>query len=157
MTASQLATQTVNAHALDVASLLAHEPVDLLRQAANATSAGPDWYLTSAPPSAATLWTPVPILVCVEPLILDGPLQAHCTLRWRTMNPGLARHGALLLGAVATATQYRPTTELSLLETQDRWSLLRRADPPRRRDAAHAFLRALSRCLELEIALELAP
>jgi len=157
MITNQLATQTVNAHVLDVASLLAHEPADLLRQAANATAAGPDWYLTSAPPSASTLWLAVPILVGVEALILDGPLQAHCTLHWRTMNSTLARRGELLLFAVATATRYRPTTELSLLVVHPRPWHLRRVDAPRRRDAAHAFLRALGQHLELQMALEDAP
>lgn len=157
MSSHQLATQTVNAHLLDVASLLAHEPVDLLRQAANATAAGPDWYLTSAPPSGTTLWVPVPILVSVDALILDGPLVAHCTLRWRTMTSTPARRGELLLWAIATATRCRPTTELSLLTVHRRARPLRRVDSPRRRDAAHAFLRALGQHLELQMALEDAP
>ncbi len=154
MIASLLASQSACCHVLDVATRLEHESVDLLRQAANATSAGDDWFLTTAPPSATTLWRSTPTLVSVEAPILDGPHEAHCTLRWQTLHTALPRHGRLILRALATSTGHRPITELTLLEVANGRNAPRRADHSRPRDAAYDFLRELARRLEREQSME---
>lgn len=149
MIVEHLAAHSVAVHPLDLAALSRDELVDLLRQAANATAAGPDWYLARTHPATASSNA---ILVRVEPMVLDSPREAHCALFWRTMNTTLARHGILRLRALATALDPRPASELSLDELDPRTRTFWRLDARRKRDGARTFLRALAQHLERDLA-----
>lgn len=152
MITQHLAAHTAAVHPLDLAALSCVELVDLLRQAANATAAGPDWYLTSVPPGAAILGNSPKVLVRVEPMVLDSPREVHCTLRWQTMRTALPCRGTLQLRAVATALIPHASSELSLDELRARPHTLRRNDTRRRQDTAHGFLRSLAHRIERDLA-----
>ncbi len=149
MITEHLATHTVAVHPLDLAALTRDELVDILRQAANAAAAGPDWYLATTHPTGPHSAT---VLVRVEPIVLDSPREAHCALFWRTMNTPRARHGILRLRALATALDPRPASELSLDELDPRTRTFWRLDARRKRDGAQTFLRSLAQRLERDVA-----
>jgi len=151
MIEAPLAAQAVGVNPLDIASLTREELVDVLRQAANATAAGPDWYRARVRPNAK-LWSTT-ILVQVDPPFLDSPHEMHCILRWQTVHTPIRAHGALTLRAVATAREPRPRAELRLSELRTRATHVRRGDAPRRREAALPFLAALAKCLEREFVI----
>ena len=153
MITTQLASRVVRYHALDIASMLDHESVDLLRQAANATAAGTDWFLATAPVGGARLWSAVPVVVHVGPVVIDSPYEAHLRLDWRMLHATRPSHGHLVLRTLATATGIRPRTELRLFDVRDRWNPIRQPDRPPRRNAAHKFLASLANCLDLERSL----
>ncbi len=147
-----LATTTARCHVLDVASLLDREAVDVLRQAANATVAGPDWYLALMPNTNARSRR-APVLVAVASVDHTGPLRCELSLHWRTMSTVRQRSGLLCLQAFALALGPRALTELTLVDDRRRTMLRSNSVPTRQREPAQRFLSALARQLEQTVSL----
>ena len=148
MTLTNVTARTVRRHVLDIVTVLAHDGVDMLREAANAPAAGDDWFRLC--PHTGRLLAPTPelLVTVVEPVVLDGPLEAHITFDYQTLGHApLRRKGRATLRLVAMATGSNPWTEVTVLVSA-RPRVPGLAAPRWAREATERFLTSLARRIE---------
>jgi len=153
VTVTSVSTKAVRRHVLDIATLLGTSGVDLLREAVNAPAAGDDWFRLCARTDRLLL-PPVTILVTVtEPIVLDGPFEAHMTFEWRMLRHApVRRRGGATLRMVAMVTGGNAWTDLTVLASAPP-RLPGLPEPRWARDTTSQFLTTLARKIEHALSL----
>jgi hypothetical protein len=147
-----LAVAVAKYHILEVARVIREQRIDLLRCAANASAAGPDWFRVDAPLTNLGWRRRGSIRVTVGDAVVDSPRALHVDLHpRRVMSRFLhSQPQHVQLRMTSSGVGRRTATHLSLYDMrQRRW----RTAPIARKRQARAFLDAVVHLIALEVSL----